>query len=156
MPMGTSWSWVPNERYKSTDEIIRTLAQVVTRGGSLLLNVAPGPDGRWDSTAYQRLADVGAWMKANGEAIHGTRASGWETHGAIGCTQSKDGRIHYLLGEAKSGPWSFAWKGREMPKATLLGTGQALSLKAIETGFLMLELPPGVMSWNMVVVKIEG
>jgi hypothetical protein len=43
MPMGTSWSWVPNEQYKTTDEIIRTLAQVVTRGGSLLLNVAPAP-----------------------------------------------------------------------------------------------------------------
>ena len=52
MPMGTSWSWVPNEKYKSTDEIIRTLVSVVSRGGSLLLNVAPGPDGQLDSTAY--------------------------------------------------------------------------------------------------------
>lgn len=156
MPMGTSWSWVPNEKYKSTEEIIRTLAQVVTRGGSLLLNVGPRPDGRWDSTAYQRLADVGAWMKTNGEAIYGTRAGTWETHGAIGCTQSKDGRTHYLLGEAKGGPWSFAWKGREMPMATLLATGQVLRLKTGQPGFLMLELPPGAEQGGVVVVKIEG
>ena len=72
MPMGTSWSWVPNEQYKSTDEIIRTLVKVVSRGGSLLLNVAPGPDGQLDSTAYVRLKEVGEWLKVNGEAIYGT------------------------------------------------------------------------------------
>ena len=72
MPMGTSWSWVPNEQYKSTDEIIRTLVQVVSRGGSLLLNVAPGPDGQLDSTAYMRLKEVGEWLKVNGEAVYGT------------------------------------------------------------------------------------
>ncbi|HRD52003.1 MAG TPA: alpha-L-fucosidase [Flavobacteriales bacterium] len=71
MPMGTSWSWVPNEQYKSTDEIIRTLVKVVSRGGSLLLNVAPGPDGQLDSTAYVRLKEVGEWLKVNGEAIYG-------------------------------------------------------------------------------------
>lgn len=70
MPMGTSWSWVPNEQYKSTDEIIRTLVSVVSRGGSLLLNVAPGPDGQLDSTAYVRLKEVGEWLKVNGEAIY--------------------------------------------------------------------------------------
>lgn len=75
MPMGTSWSWVPNEQYKSTDEIIRTLVSVVSRGGSLLLNVAPGPDGQLDSTAYVRLKEVGEWLKVNGEAVYGTRAS---------------------------------------------------------------------------------
>ena len=74
MPMGTSWSWVPNEKYKSTDEIIRTLVNVVSRGGSLLLNVAPGPDGQLDSTAYERLKEVGEWLKVNGEAVYGTRA----------------------------------------------------------------------------------
>ena len=74
MPMGTSWSWVPNEHYKSTEEILRTLVSVVSRGGSLLLNVAPGPDGQLDSTAYERLKDVGEWLRVNGEAVYGTRA----------------------------------------------------------------------------------
>lgn len=153
--MGTSWSWMPNEQYKSTKEIIRTLAQAVTRGGSLLLNVGPRPDGQLDSTAYVRLKEVGQWLQVNGEAIYGTRASTWETHGAIGCTQSKDGRVHYLLGEAKGGPWSFAWKGREMPKVILLGTDQAIPVKSGKPGFLMLELPPGT-EGGVVVVKIEG
>lgn len=77
MPMGTSWSWVPNEQYKSTDEIIRTLVSVVSRGGSLLLNVAPGPDGQLDSTAYVRLKEVGEWLKVNGEAIYAEQSGYW-------------------------------------------------------------------------------
>lgn len=88
MPMGTSWSWVPNEQYRSTDEIIRTLVNVVTRGGSLLLNVAPGPDGQLDSTAYVRLKEVGEWLKVNGEAVYGTNGSGSDSSGVIGRTHT--------------------------------------------------------------------
>ncbi len=77
MPMGTSWSWVPNKKYKSADEIIRTLVKVVSRGGSLLLNVAPGPDGQLDSGAYVRLKEVGEWLKVNGEAIYDEHIGDW-------------------------------------------------------------------------------
>lgn len=126
MPMGTSWSWVPNERYKPTAEIVRTLAQVVTRGGSLLLNIGPRPDGQFDSTAYVRLREVGAWLKVNGEAVYGTRAADLDAQGAIGCTRSKDDKTIYLFGEAGDAPWSIAWHGDRLPKATLLGSGWKL------------------------------
>jgi alpha-L-fucosidase len=53
--------------------LIQTLAQVVSRGGNYLLNVGPGPDGELHPTAYQRLKEIGAWMKINSEAIYGTQ-----------------------------------------------------------------------------------
>ena len=71
--MGNSWSYVPNDEYKSAGKIIRMLTDIVSRGGNLLLNIGPGPDGDWDPNAYARLKDIGAWMKINGEAIYGTR-----------------------------------------------------------------------------------
>ncbi len=49
------------------------LADVVAKGGNLLLNIGPGPDGSWDDAAYDRLAALGAWMKVNSEAIYATR-----------------------------------------------------------------------------------
>jgi alpha-L-fucosidase len=156
MPMGTSWSWVPNEQYKSTDEIIRTLAQVVTRGGSLLLNVAPGPDGRWDSTAYQRLREVGAWLKVNGEAVHGTRASGPGKRTAPSGAHKARMAAPLPPRRSERGPWSFAWKGREMPKATVMDSGMVLPLRQGPPGFLTLEMPVGKMPAGLCVVKIEG
>ena len=43
------------------------------KGGNFLLNVGPQPDGELPAEAVRRLEEIGAWMKVNGEAIHGTR-----------------------------------------------------------------------------------
>jgi alpha-L-fucosidase len=72
MTMGNSWSFVPKEKYKSANRLIHTLCEVVSKGGNLLLNIAPGPDGRWHPEAYDRLQAIGAWMKINAAAIYGT------------------------------------------------------------------------------------
>jgi alpha-L-fucosidase len=129
MPMGTSWSWVPNEKYKSTDEIIRTLVNVVSRGGSLLLNVAPGPDGQLDSTAYVRLKEVGEWLKVNGEAVYGTRATSQHHEVVLGRTMSMDGKSTYLFGDVGGTTWAFDWPEGPLPKAVALKNGAALKVK---------------------------
>ena len=72
MPMSTSWSYVPNARNKPANTLIHMLCNAVSRGGNFLLNVAPGPDGDWDDSAYYRLKEIGRWMKVNSEAIYGT------------------------------------------------------------------------------------
>jgi alpha-L-fucosidase len=50
------------------------LTDIISKNGNLLLNVGPGPDGEWDSLAYNRLETIGKWMKANGEAVYETEA----------------------------------------------------------------------------------
>jgi len=73
MTMGDSWSYVPNDNYKSTKTLLTNLCLIVSRGGNYLLNVAPDANGEWDSIAYQRLEEIGAWMKINSEAIYNTK-----------------------------------------------------------------------------------
>jgi alpha-L-fucosidase len=46
---------------------------IVGKGGNFLLNVGPQPDGELPAATAQRLKEIGAWMKVNGEAIYGTR-----------------------------------------------------------------------------------
>lgn len=72
MTMANSWSYVPNDQYKSTAKILENLCLIVSRGGNYLLNIAPNAQGEWDPIAYQRLAEIGTWMKENSTAIYGT------------------------------------------------------------------------------------
>jgi alpha-L-fucosidase len=98
MTMATSWSYVPNDRYKSADELIEKLVDISSKGGNFLLNIGPSPTGEWDADAYDRLAQMGAWLEQNGKAIYGTRM--WKTFGEgerIRFTQSKDGQILYVF-----------------------------------------------------------
>jgi alpha-L-fucosidase len=139
MPMGTSWSWVPNEKYKSTDEIIRTLVNVVSRGGSLLLNVAPGPDGQLDSMAYVRLNEVGEWLKVNGEAVYGTRGAGDRK------TRSQDGSEYafFSLRADETQPSHLTFTDRASPpgeEVTILGCNTKIKWGRIH-GQLAVEIP---------------
>ncbi|HRH36807.1 MAG TPA: alpha-L-fucosidase, partial [Flavobacteriales bacterium] len=164
MPMGTSWSWVPNEQYKSTDEIIRTLVNVVSRGGSLLLNVAPGPDGQLDSTAYVRLKEVGEWLKVNGEAVYGTRAVYLQRQGnVLGCTgvyrgtdSNKQSTAYVFLEPNTTGeirlPW---WAARDVKSASLIANGKPLRVHLDKDDFVI-QLPPSkpIRTKGSMVIKV--
>jgi alpha-L-fucosidase len=72
--LGNSWSYVPGDQYKSSRKVIHMLTDIISKNGNLLLNVGPGPDGEWDSLAYNRLEAIGKWMKINGEAVYESEA----------------------------------------------------------------------------------
>ncbi len=73
MTMANSWSYVPGDQYKSSAELIHLLCRIVSCGGNFLLNIGPSPEGEWADEAYNRLEDIGKWMKVNSEAIYKSR-----------------------------------------------------------------------------------
>jgi alpha-L-fucosidase len=97
LTMGDSWSYVPHDRYKSTNDLIHLLVKIVSRGGNFLLNIGPSPDGDWDEVAYSRLREIGAWMQVNGQAIYGSRPLTPYQQGNTIFTQSKNGDTKYLF-----------------------------------------------------------
>ena len=52
MTMGTSWSYSPNDNYKSAHQLLELLVKIVSRGGNFLLNVGPDGNGDWDLVVY--------------------------------------------------------------------------------------------------------
>lgn len=73
--MNGSWGYsITDRKYKSRDELIRYLAGAAGRGGNLLLNIGPQPDGALPAAALERLSGIGEWLQANGETVYGTEA----------------------------------------------------------------------------------
>jgi len=73
MTMGQTWAYNPTENnWKSSDILLHNLIRVAGRGGNLLLNVGPAPDGSFPPEAIERLKTIGRWVQENQEAIFGT------------------------------------------------------------------------------------
>jgi alpha-L-fucosidase len=97
MTMGDSWSFVPNDRYKSAHELIHLLVKIVSRGGNFLLNIGPGPDGDWAPAAYDRLEKIGDWMKINGEGIYASQSVAPYSARNIFYTKAKNKPVLYAF-----------------------------------------------------------
>ena len=67
------WFYSDGFKYKTGADVIRMLADIVSKNGNLLLNVVLYPDGSLPPESQALLADLKAWMAVNAEAIHGTR-----------------------------------------------------------------------------------
>jgi alpha-L-fucosidase len=76
MTMNGTWGFKKDDHnWKSAETMIRNLLDITSKGGNYLLNVGPKADGTFPDESIERLKQVGAWMKVNGEAIYGTKAS---------------------------------------------------------------------------------
>jgi alpha-L-fucosidase len=104
--LGGGWSYSFNATMMPERKLIHMLADIVAKGGNLLLNIGPGPDGTWYEEAYDRLRETGEWLRINGEAIYGTRPVAPCTDGKLRFTRGKDGSVYiiYLSDENESLP----------------------------------------------------
>ncbi|MCC6676449.1 MAG: alpha-L-fucosidase [Phycisphaerales bacterium] len=100
MTMNGHWGYnAADKDFKSTEDLIRKLADIASKGGNFLLNVGPTAEGLIPAESVQQLGDIGAWMKDNGESIHGTSASPFDAPAWGRCTQRtlEDGNTRLYL-----------------------------------------------------------
>lgn len=70
--MENSWGWhAGDHNWKPVSALLGNLLRCTSRGGNYILNIGPKPDGLFPAEAVDRLHQIGAWMKVNGEAIYG-------------------------------------------------------------------------------------
>ncbi|MGD0342014.1 MAG: alpha-L-fucosidase [Bacteroidales bacterium] len=94
------WFYRTGQKYKTSNEVIQMLVDIVSKNGNLLLNVVQTPEGDLEPDMLQILDEIGTWTAANGEGIYGTRP--WKIYGEKldGLAQVKRGRFdeNYKLG----------------------------------------------------------
>ena len=74
--MNNSWGFsLTDNSYKSVKQLIHYLVKGAGLDVNFLLNVGPMPNGQIQREFTDTLKAMGAWMKANGETIYGTRGN---------------------------------------------------------------------------------
>lgn len=163
--MGNSWSYVPGDKYKSVSDVVQLLIKIVSRGGNLLMNIGPGPDGDWDPVAYERLKGIGDWMSVNGEAIYGTKPVAPYSSGETYFTQSKNGNNTYVFVFRSNGDSNLPAQltianpgAANIKKISVLGYNKPLKWKP-SNGGVQVTIPSALQNAqlkNAVVFKIQN
>lgn len=133
--MGTDWQYKPtNDPHKTGTEIINMLIEIRAKGGNLLLNVGPKPDGEIQIEQEALLREIALWNLVNREGIHQVRPWKIIKQDQTWFTASKDGKTVYAFVQGGK-EWKYgerkefvfrSLKGNTQTKVAILGYSSEL------------------------------
>jgi alpha-L-fucosidase len=135
MTMNDTWGYKSyDDNWKPAVTLVRNLVDVASKGGNYLLNVGPTAEGLIPQPSLDRLAEVGEWMKANGEAIYATSASPFKRLTWGRCTQ-KPGKLYlHVFDWPKDGRLRVPLATRIDRAYLMADPGAALTVESSEQG----------------------
>lgn len=140
MTTGDAWGYQPDAMVYSPDVIIRMLANVICRGGNLMLNIGPDANGHVPDAVKQLFAALGEFVRANSESIFGTRAGIWQpVDGVFGSVYRDDTVYLHVLDAARFDGMTLPATGNRFAKCHAL-TGEQIPFEQDARG-LRLHLP---------------
>ncbi len=141
--INNSWGYNKYDgSYKSTKRIVQLLVKAAGYDANLLLNVGPRPDGTIQPEFVKRLAEVGEWLKANGETVYGTRG-GPVTPRPWGVTTQKGGRVYVHVLDWTDAVLSLPRPAKSVKSAATFGKAKPVPF-TLEKDALLLHLDPKV------------
>jgi alpha-L-fucosidase len=87
MTLNDSWGYTANDQnWKTPQRVVQQLLEVVSKGGTFLLNVGPTAEGEIPAPSVETLKKTGEWLQVNGNAVYGAQPTQFKSTG----TPSKD------------------------------------------------------------------
>jgi alpha-L-fucosidase len=121
------WFYADGYQYKTAPDVIRMLADIVSKNGNLLLNVVLYPDGSVPPQSDVLLSELAQWMSVNAEAIHETRP--WTVFGE-GPTETVSGAFKENA-EYTARDIRFTTKGDALYAITLGEPGRQVAITSL-------------------------
>jgi alpha-L-fucosidase len=175
------WYYRTGQKYKTANEVIQMLVDIVSKNGNLLINVVQTPEGDLEPDMLQILEEIGVWTAANGEGIYGSRP--WKTYGEKSAEAkavkpgrfnenykfnskdirftAKDGSLYvYCLGTptddivVKSLGKNSKYSSNQVSSVKMLGSDVKVKWSVKENG-LVIKKPAKLPVWQVIGFKIE-
>lgn len=133
MTINDSWGFQHTDlNYKTPYEIITIFADVVSKGGNMLLDFGPREDGSIPEESVFVLKELGIWNKKHNEAIFGTLAGLDAGHYYGPSTISKDSTTLYLfLTGNPQNQITIRGLMSEIESISIVGIDEAVSFKIV-------------------------
>jgi alpha-L-fucosidase len=159
MTMNGTWGYKSYDlNYKTPETLIRNLLDIASKGGNFLLNVGPTELGEFPPESVDILKKMGEWMKVNGEAVCGTKASPWGLFEWGRCTkkETKDRTILYfsVFNWPTDGKLNIPGLKNGVSSAIILATGTKLRTTGSALGLTII-LPAKAPDPIASVIKVE-
>ncbi|ANS73248.1 alpha-L-fucosidase [Paenibacillus yonginensis] len=154
------WGYTNGERWRPADYLLDMLCECAEkggeRGGNLLLNVGPQPDGQLPPEFVQRVLQIGQWLEVHGEAVYGSDGGAVTEFITYGRQTTKGNNLYLIIRFWDGSPQlRLADLAVKVNKVTLLTTGQALTFSQTEDELLIQGLPRERPTRLFPVIKIE-
>jgi len=160
MTMNGTWGYKSyDHNYKTPEKLIQNLVDIASKGGNFLLNVGPTELGEFPKESIDILSKMGEWMKVNGEAVYGTKASPWGLFDWGRCTkkETKNGTTLYFSVFTWPADGKLVIPGipNKVASASLLANGVKVNAITSKDGVLTLTLPATAPDKIASVIKVD-
>lgn len=158
MTLNENWGYHAGDiNWKTPRQVIQMLVGTASKAGNLLLNVGPRSDGTIPAESAEILREAGAWLRRNGESIHGSSRSPftWSNWGRV---TTKGSRIYLHICNSTGPELCFAELKNTVRSAMFLDGGNNVAFEQ-SNGRLILQGLPVMLSdpiTTTLVLDVEG